>query len=156
MDHQSISQSINRSDHPPVTRPPHPPHHTHTPPVINELVNQSAHHHHTTSIYFSKITTSTIQPQSMDHSGHQVPQHPKPNHPPPPPTTHPDPHPLTAITFSNQSIATCPFTYQAIKSRIITDGLKYSLATGNWGDRTTATRAGVSQVLHMTHTCIHR
>ncbi len=37
---------------------------------------------------------------------------------------------------------------QAIKSRIITDGLKYSLATGNWGDRTTATRAGVSQVLN--------
>lgn len=34
---------------------------------------------------------------------------------------------------------------QAIKSRIITDGLKYSLATGNWGDRTSATRAGVSQ-----------
>lgn len=37
---------------------------------------------------------------------------------------------------------------QAIKSRIITDGLKYSLATGNWGDRLTATRAGVSQVLN--------
>jgi len=34
----------------------------------------------------------------------------------------------------------------AIKTRVITDGLKYSLATGNWGDRKTATKAGVSQV----------
>lgn len=36
----------------------------------------------------------------------------------------------------------------AIKTRIITDGLKYSLATGNWGDQKKAhqTRAGVSQV----------
>jgi DNA-directed RNA polymerase II subunit RPB2 len=38
----------------------------------------------------------------------------------------------------------------AIKTRIITDGLKYSLATGNWGDQKKAhqTRAGVSQVLN--------
>ncbi|CAN0480807.1 unnamed protein product, partial [Ectocarpus sp. 12 AP-2014] len=36
----------------------------------------------------------------------------------------------------------------AIKSQFITDGLKYSLATGNWGDKKTATKAGVSQVLN--------
>jgi len=38
----------------------------------------------------------------------------------------------------------------AIKQRIITDGLKYSLATGNWGDQKKAhqARAGVSQVLN--------
>lgn len=37
----------------------------------------------------------------------------------------------------------------AIKTRIITDGLKYSLATGNWGDQKKAhqARAGVSQVV---------
>ena len=36
----------------------------------------------------------------------------------------------------------------AIKTRTITDGLKYSLATGNWGDQKKAhsARAGVSQV----------
>lgn len=32
--------------------------------------------------------------------------------------------------------------------QFITDGLKYSLATGNWGDKKTATKAGVSQVLN--------
>lgn len=38
----------------------------------------------------------------------------------------------------------------AIKTGIITDGLKYSLATGNWGDQKKAhqARAGVSQVLN--------
>ena len=38
----------------------------------------------------------------------------------------------------------------AIRTRIITDGLKYSLATGNWGDQKKAhqARAGVSQVLN--------
>uniref|UniRef100_A0A0K2TLU0 DNA-directed RNA polymerase subunit beta n=2 Tax=Lepeophtheirus salmonis TaxID=72036 RepID=A0A0K2TLU0_LEPSM len=38
----------------------------------------------------------------------------------------------------------------AIKTRIISDGLKYSLATGNWGDQKKAhqSRAGVSQVLN--------
>lgn len=38
----------------------------------------------------------------------------------------------------------------AIKPLIITDGLKYSLATGNWGDQKKAhqARAGVSQVLN--------
>ena len=38
----------------------------------------------------------------------------------------------------------------AIKTKTITDGLKYSLATGNWGDQRKAhqTRAGVSQVLN--------
>lgn len=36
----------------------------------------------------------------------------------------------------------------AIKSKIISDGLKYSLATGNWGDKKNASRAGVSQVLN--------
>ena len=38
----------------------------------------------------------------------------------------------------------------AIKTRIISDGLRYSLATGNWGDRKKAhqARAGVSQVLN--------
>lgn len=37
----------------------------------------------------------------------------------------------------------------AIKTRIISDGLKYSLATGNWGDVKKAhqARAGVSQVI---------
>lgn len=41
----------------------------------------------------------------------------------------------------------------AIKTKIITDGLRYSLATGNWGDQKKAhqARAGVSQVgLHST------
>lgn len=36
----------------------------------------------------------------------------------------------------------------AIKSRTITNGLRYSLATGNWGMQKTATKAGVSQVLN--------
>jgi len=37
----------------------------------------------------------------------------------------------------------------AIKSNHITDGLKYSLATGNWGDKgASAPKAGVSQVLN--------
>lgn len=38
----------------------------------------------------------------------------------------------------------------AIKTKTITDGLRYSLATGNWGDQKKAhqTRAGVSQVLN--------
>lgn len=37
----------------------------------------------------------------------------------------------------------------AVRTRIITDGLRYSLATGNWGDQKKAhqARAGVSQVL---------
>jgi len=37
----------------------------------------------------------------------------------------------------------------AIKTKIITDGLRYSLATGNWGDQKKAhqARAGVSQVI---------
>jgi len=41
----------------------------------------------------------------------------------------------------------------AIKTRIITDGLKYSLATGNWGDQKKAhqARAGVSQVTLQTN-----
>lgn len=35
----------------------------------------------------------------------------------------------------------------AIKAKTITSGLKYSLATGNWGQANQAgTRAGVSQV----------
>ena len=39
---------------------------------------------------------------------------------------------------------------QYIRQKIITDGLKYSLATGNWGDQKKATqcRPGVSQVLN--------
>lgn len=42
-----------------------------------------------------------------------------------------------------------PFNIKsAIKSRTLSDGLKYSLATGNWGDRTNPSRAGVSQVLN--------
>lgn len=36
----------------------------------------------------------------------------------------------------------------AMKSKTITDGLKYCLATGNWGDRKNPTRAGVVQVLN--------
>ena len=36
----------------------------------------------------------------------------------------------------------------AVKPKLITDGLRYSLATGNWGDQKKAhqARAGVSQV----------
>ncbi|EFA79113.1 RNA polymerase II core subunit [Heterostelium album PN500] len=37
---------------------------------------------------------------------------------------------------------------QAIKSKTITSGLKYSLATGNWGAANTGARAGVAQVLN--------
>lgn len=36
----------------------------------------------------------------------------------------------------------------ALDSRTISDGLKYSLATGNWGDKKSASRAGVVQVLN--------
>ena len=38
----------------------------------------------------------------------------------------------------------------AVKSQTITDGLRYSLATGNWGEQRKAmsSRAGVSQVLN--------
>lgn len=36
----------------------------------------------------------------------------------------------------------------ALQSKIIGDGMKYSLATGNWGDKKNASRAGVSQVLN--------
>ena len=36
----------------------------------------------------------------------------------------------------------------ALDSRTITDGLKYSLATGNWGDKKASNRAGVVQVLN--------
>lgn len=45
----------------------------------------------------------------------------------------------------------------AIKTRIISDGLKYSLATGNWGDQKKAhqARAGVSQVRWPLYLCIH-
>jgi len=37
---------------------------------------------------------------------------------------------------------------KAINAKTISDGLKYSLATGNWGDKRDASRAGVSQVLN--------
>lgn len=37
---------------------------------------------------------------------------------------------------------------QAMRSKTISDGLKYCLATGNWGDRKSPTRAGVVQVLN--------
>mmetsp|Transcript_44711 Transcript_44711/g.100948 ORF Transcript_44711/g.100948 Transcript_44711/m.100948 type:complete len:1253 (-) Transcript_44711:314-4072(-) len=36
----------------------------------------------------------------------------------------------------------------SIKSRIIENGVRYALGTGNWGDRKSPTRAGVSQVLN--------
>uniref|UniRef100_A0A7S2WG72 DNA-directed RNA polymerase subunit beta n=2 Tax=Rhizochromulina marina TaxID=1034831 RepID=A0A7S2WG72_9STRA len=36
----------------------------------------------------------------------------------------------------------------AIKSSTITNGIRYALATGNWGDRKTPIKAGVSQVLN--------
>eukprot|EP01038_Epipyxis_sp_PR26KG_P008520 gene8520-11517_t len=36
----------------------------------------------------------------------------------------------------------------ALKTTCITDGLKYALATGNWGDRKAPTKAGVAQVLN--------
>jgi len=43
----------------------------------------------------------------------------------------------------------------AIKTKIITDGLRYSLATGNWGDQKKAhmARAGVSQVKTLYKKC---
>jgi DNA-directed RNA polymerase II subunit RPB2 len=37
---------------------------------------------------------------------------------------------------------------QAMKSTVISDGLKYALATGNWGDRRNPVKAGVVQVLN--------
>lgn len=37
---------------------------------------------------------------------------------------------------------------QAMKSTLLTDGLKYALSTGNWGDRRNPTKAGVTQVLN--------
>jgi len=37
---------------------------------------------------------------------------------------------------------------QAMKATTITDGLKYALATGNWGDRRSPVKAGVVQVLN--------
>ena len=55
----------------------------------------------------------------------------------------------------------------AIKTRMITDGLNYSLATGNWGDQRKAhqSRAGVSQVtaelmllfqgIHLCNCCVY-
>jgi DNA-directed RNA polymerase II subunit RPB2 len=36
----------------------------------------------------------------------------------------------------------------AMKNKIISDGMKYCLATGNWGDRKNPTKAGVVQVLN--------
>lgn len=36
----------------------------------------------------------------------------------------------------------------AIKQKTISDGLKYSLATGNWGDKSNGSKAGVCQVLN--------
>lgn len=43
----------------------------------------------------------------------------------------------------------------AIKAKTITSGLKYSLATGNWGQANAAgTRAGVSQVFLTFILCI--
>ena len=36
----------------------------------------------------------------------------------------------------------------SIKSRVIESGIKYALSTGNWGDKKSPTRAGVSQVLN--------
>ncbi len=36
----------------------------------------------------------------------------------------------------------------AVKSKTITSGLKYSLATGNWGAQKSGAKAGVSQVLN--------
>ena len=55
-----------------------------------------------------------------------------------------------AFVFSSHALH-LPFFFQmAIKSSTITSGLKYSLATGNWGmaKATTAPKAGVSQVLN--------
>jgi DNA-directed RNA polymerase II subunit RPB2 len=44
----------------------------------------------------------------------------------------------------------------AIKAKTITSGLKYSLATGNWGQANQAgTRAGVSQVCVLLRDHIH-
>lgn len=37
---------------------------------------------------------------------------------------------------------------QSMKSTVISDGLKYALATGNWGDRRSPVKAGVVQVLN--------
>ncbi|RYG59437.1 hypothetical protein EON64_20220 [archaeon] len=37
---------------------------------------------------------------------------------------------------------------QAMRTSVISDGLKYALATGNWGDRRAPVKAGVVQVLN--------
>lgn len=60
---------------------------------------------------------------------------------------HFSPHLLFSLTSPNAHSILSPAP-QAIKTRYITDGLKYSLATGNWGDRRSVTKAGVSQVLN--------
>ena len=52
--------------------------------------------------------------------------------------------PLPGVCFSKLRKCAAAVT----KQQFITDGLKYSLATGNWGDKKTATKAGVSQVLN--------
>ena len=36
----------------------------------------------------------------------------------------------------------------AMKTKVMTDGMKYCLATGNWGDRKNPSKAGVVQVLN--------
>lgn len=44
----------------------------------------------------------------------------------------------------------------AVRSKTITQGLKYSLATGNWGaNKTAGTRSGVSQVTRKAVGCQH-
>ena len=60
------------------------------------------------------------------------------HHPLPPPPL----HPLQCVDSGKEINL-----HYAVKARIITDGLKYSVSTGNWGQANQAgTRAGVSQV----------
>ncbi|XP_020619202.1 DNA-directed RNA polymerase II subunit RPB2-like [Orbicella faveolata] len=59
--------------------------------------------------------------------------------------------PLLAFLFRGYHFLLQDFNIElALKPKVITDGLRYSLATGNWGDQKKAhqSRAGVSQVLN--------
>ena len=58
---------------------------------------------------------------------------------------------ITTISGTLVSLFLQDFNIElALKPKVITDGLRYSLATGNWGDQKKAhqSRAGVSQVLN--------
>ena len=58
-------------------------------------------------------------------------------------------------TFPPSLSLTAPFNNSC---RVMTDGMKYCLATGNWGDRKNPSKAGVVQVPHTTsnHKTYHK